>query len=200
MTLKNLAIATAAALSFAAVPMASANNAPDPLLTVVPGGCEEGGVNNDVQQNAGWTWDDGGKQTQFGGDAVYSVTGTINGTQVFGPLELEIELTRLDLETAMPTRMVYACPNLTSPDPAEESGSAGACQAQIADVEAAIAEATEEALVELNELGESDAFTITDSELVGVFVKAMDPGVAKGRGGRQNYEKTDVCGEEGEAE
>ena len=193
MILKNLVVATAAALSFAAVPMASANNAPDPLLTLDPGGCEEGSLNNLVQQKAGWMWDDGDKQTQFGGDAVYIVSGMINETVDFGPLELEIELTRLDLEMPMPTKMVYGCPNVSSPDPAVESGLEGECQAVIEDVEAAITEATEEELIALELLGDSDTFAITDSELVGVFVKAMDPGLAKGPGGRQNYEKIDVC-------
>jgi hypothetical protein len=193
MTLKNLAIATAAALSFAAVPMASADNTQDPLVILDPGGCEEGVINELNQLTAGWMWADGGAQTQFGGDAVYIVTGTINESADFGPLEVEVEVTRLDPDLPMPTKMVYACPDIANPDPAAEGADVGMCQAQIADVVEAIREATEEKLFEMELLGDSDTFAIESSELDGVFVKAMNPGVVKGRGGRQNYEKTDVC-------
>jgi hypothetical protein len=193
MTLKNLAIATAAALSFAAVPMASADNTQDPLVILEPGGCEATEINLLTQLTAGWMWADGGEQTQFGGDAVYIVTGTTSAGAEFGPLEVEVEVTRLDPDLPMPTKMVYACPDIANPDPAAEGADVGMCQAHIADVDEAIREATEEELFEMELLGELDTFTITDSELAGVLVKAMNPGVVKGRGGRQNYEKTDVC-------
>jgi hypothetical protein len=193
MTLKNLAIATAAALSFAAVPMASADNTPDPLLTLDPGGCEETELIDLVQQTAGWTWNDGDQQTQFGGDAVYSVEGTTSAFAPFGPLELEIELTRLDPDLGMPTKMVYECFDLIDASPAEESSPAAGCLAKIADLDAAIMEATAEELLEEGLMGELDTINITGRELVGVFVKAMNPGVAKGPGGRQNYEKPNVC-------
>ena len=193
MTLKNLVIATAAALSFAAVPMASADNTKDPLVILDPGGCEETGINGLTQLTAGWMWADGGAQTQFGGDAVYIVTGTTSAAAAFGPLEVEVELTRLDPDLPMPTKMVYACPDLANPDPAAEGAEVGMCEARIADVLEAIREATEEELIDMELLGELDTFEIESSELDGVFVKAMNPGVVKGRGGRQNYEKTDVC-------
>jgi hypothetical protein len=196
MTLKNLVIATAAALSFAAVPIASANNAPDQLAELTPGGCYVGEPNGTVKQYAEWSWAEGSDQTQFGGGAIYNVTvNTSTNPDVDLEVEVEVEVTRLDPDLPMPTKMVYACPDLLSPSPDAEVAETGTCEARISDVEAAITEATEEELVEMWLLGMDEPFTIDfeKTELVGVFVKAMDPGVAKGPGGRQNYEKIDVC-------
>ncbi len=187
MNLKNLAIATAAALSFAAVPMASA----DLLVELKPGGCDATELNGAVQQMAAWSWEEGGEQTQFGGGAVYIVAFAINNSEEYDPVEVEVELERYAPD--LPTKMVYSCPELGDMNPEVESGMEGACEARIADVDAAVEEATGAKLVEMFLLSPDDDLAITDSELVGVFVKAMDPGVAKGRGGPQNYVKTDVC-------
>jgi hypothetical protein len=193
MNLKNLAIATAAALSFAAVPMASANNTPDQLAELTPGGCYLGAPNGADKQYAEWSWAGEGEQTQFGGGAVYTVSYTILEQASSDTLEVEVELTRLDPELPMPTKMVYACPDLLTQNVEAEGDNTGSCEARISDVDAAIMEATEGKLVEESLLGDGESLIIHSSELVGVFVKAMNPGVAKGRGGRQNYEKTDVC-------
>ena len=187
MTLKNLVIATAAALSFAAVPMASADNTQDPLADVTPLGCPLLGE----AQLAAWQWENGDGQTQFGGGAVYTVNYTIPEQQVSDTLEVEVELTRYDAEEPMPTKMVYACPDFLAPNIEAEADATGSCEARISHVDAAIMEATEDELGA--QLGIDDTLSIDSSELVGVFVKAMNPGVAKGPGGRQNYEKIDVC-------
>ena len=194
MNLKNLAIATATALSFAAVPMASA----DPLVELTPGGCDATGLNGAVQKMAAWSWGDEeangdakGPQTQFGGGAVYTVNYTIpTQSEISDELEVEVDLVRFDPESAMTTKMVYKCPN-GDEHMGNEDAEAGSCIAEILDVEGAVQEATEASLSE--SLGSEDTLTINFSALVGVYVKAMDPGVAKGRGGRQNYVKTDVC-------
>jgi hypothetical protein len=191
MNLKNLAIATATALSFAAVPMASADNTLPPLMELTPGGCSAIELNGAVQQMAAWSWEDGGDQTQFGGGAVYTVTFAINDSEEYDPVKVEVELERYAPD--LPTKMVYSCPELGDMNPEVESGEVGECEARIADVDAAVEEATEAKLNELDLLGADDDLTINSSELVGVFVKAMNPGVTRGPGGRQNYEKTDVC-------
>ena len=187
MNLKYLAIATAAALSFAAVPMASADNTQPALVDLTPLGCEALG---DAQM-AAWDWTEGGAQTRFGGGAMYTVNYTIpTQSEISEELEVEVDLVRFDPESAMTTKMVYKCPN-GDEHMGDEDAEAGGCIAEILDVEGAVQEATEASLSE--SLGSEDTLTINSSALVGVYVKAMNPGVAKGRGGRQNYEKTNVC-------
>jgi hypothetical protein len=186
MTLKNLVIATAAALSFAAVPMASAENTQPALVDLTPLGCE---VLADVQF-AAWEWTEG-TQTQFGGGAVYAVNYTIpTQSEVAAELEVEVDLVRFDPESTMTTKMVYKCPT-DEEYMGNEAAPAGSCIAEILDVTGAVEELTEASLSD--SLGSEETLTINSSVLVGVFVKAMNPGVAKGPGGRQNYEKTNVC-------
>jgi len=185
MTLKNLAIATAAALTLAAVPMASADNTQPPLVDLTPLGCT---VLGDAQL-AAWAWEEGGAQTQFGGGAVYNVAFKINGNGAYDSLEVEVELVRY--EPDLVAKMVYACPSMGSQ--AKERAEAGSCMAEIADVDAAVEEATNAKLLETDQLGDDDDLEITASTLVGVYVKAMNPGVVRGPGGRQNYQKIDVC-------
>ena len=187
MNLKNLAIATATALSFAAVPMASADNTQPALVDLTPHGCT---VLADAQM-AAWDWTEGGAQTQFGGGAMSTVNYTITTqSEISDEVEVEVDLVRFDPESAMTTKMVYRCPN-GEEHMGDEDAEAGSCTAKILDVEGAVQEATEASLSE--SLGSEDTLTINSSALVGVYVKAMNPGVAKGRGGRQNYEKTNVC-------
>jgi len=187
MTLKNLAIATAAALSLAAVPMASADNTQPPLVDLTPLGCA---VLGDAQL-AAWEWEDGGAQTQFGGGAAYTVDYEIPEQASTGTMEVEVELVRYEEDTDLAEKMVYSCPGMGNQE--EERAEEGSCMAAIMDVEAAVEAATEAKLNQLGLLGPDDTLVVESSELEGIFVKAMNPGVVRGRGGRQNYQKIDVC-------
>jgi len=188
MTLKNLAIATAAALSFAAVPMALADNTQPPLVDLIPVGCS---VSDGGARLAEWAWTDGGAQTQFGGGAVYTVDYEIPEQASSGTMEVEVELVRYEEDTDLAEKMVYSCPGMGSQE--KERAEEGSCMAAIMDVEAAVQAATQAKLNQLGSLGPDDIPVVESHELEGVFVKAMNPGVVRGGGGRQNYQKIDVC-------
>jgi len=174
--------------------MASANNTQDPLVVLTPGGCATPELNGADQQMAAWRWFEGGAQTQFGGGAVYTVDYAIPQQDSTGTMEVEVELVRYAPD--LPTKMVYSCPELGNMNAEIESGTDGSCEARIADVAAAVEEATKAKLSDpegLSLLGTDDTLVIESSSFEGVYVKAMNPGVVRGPAGRQNYQKIDVC-------
>jgi hypothetical protein len=210
MKLKTLTVATVAIFALGIGPLTSAKQ-PEALVELSPGKCNVGlGT-----QFATWSWEEGGLQTKFGGDAVYEVTATLNGDSslLYGPYEIEVELVRYEPGTDpgdflsgdagdYPGFMVYACGTAEDPEnvleQAGETAEAGSCVAQIVGFEQVLKDKVtsmleEQAMAYPDEGDEVDLFEV---ELLAVNVKAMNPGVVmpgERRPARQNYPLTNVC-------
>jgi len=209
MKLKTLTVATVATFALGITPLTSANQ-PDALVELLPGECNVGlGT-----QFATWSWEEGGLQTKFGGDAVYQVTATLNeDSTVYGTYEIEVELVRYAPGTDpgdflnndsgdYSGFMVYACGTTEEPEnvleQAGETAEAGACVAQIVGFEGVLKDKVTSMLEEqgmaYSENG--DEVNLSEVELLAVNVKAMNPGVVmqgERRPARQNYPLTNVC-------
>ncbi|MCW8873298.1 MAG: hypothetical protein OQK01_11855 [Xanthomonadales bacterium] len=155
-------------------------NAPDPLATVIPGGCDLVQIAPyGTSLLASWGWENGTDQTKFGGDAEYRV----EATTIDDTYDLKI---KFHIEQYVPGTspddyagtLVYRCSTAVS----EESGE---CNGSVLGIRDAIR------VLAADELGvEPEDITTLFATLKGVFVKAMNPGRG---GGRQNYDHVDVC-------
>lgn len=151
----------------------------DPLATITAGECSNVQIAPfGTSLLASWSWSEGEGQTKFGGDAVYLVTATADGE----PEEFEVGfgLTKYEPGTpadGYPGEMVYRCS-------VEQTEPTGDCNGSVLGLRSAIrAAAAEHFGVPEEEV------TLIRAELVGVYVKPMNPG----KNGRQNYTLTDVC-------
>jgi len=209
MKLKTLTVATMATFALGIGSLTSANQ-PDALVELLPGECNVGlGT-----QFATWSWEDGGLQTGFGGDAVYDVTATLNGDSalLYGPYEIEVELVRYEPGTDPGSLligpgdyygfMVYACGTAEDPEnvleQAGETAEAGSCVAQIVGFEQVLKDKVTSILEEQGMAypAEGDEVNLVEVDLLAVNVKAMNPGVVmpgERRPARQNYPLTNVC-------
>jgi len=183
--MKKLHIAFVTAATLAIAPLALAKNAPnDPLATVVPEGCSTVQIAPfGTSLLASWSWEEGTIQTKFGGDAVYLVTVSGDGGTIWtDPFEVEFELVQYEPDTAAdeyPGQLVYRC-SIAQTDPA------GSCNGSVLGLRTAV----------LNAAIDETGFTAVDigrniqASLVGVNVKAMNPGKDNGR---QKYPLVNVC-------
>lgn len=208
MKLKTLTVATVATFALGIGPLTSANQ-PDALVELLPGECTVGlGT-----QFATWSWEDGGLQTKFGGDAVYQVTATLNEDPTpYGPYDIEVELVRYAPGTDPGNLligagdysgfMVYLCGTADEPEnvleQVGETADAGSCVAQVVGYQQVL---KDKVISILEEQGmaypeEGDEVTLSEVDLLAVNVKAMNPGVVmpgERRPARQNYPLTNVC-------
>jgi len=155
-------------------------NAPDPLATVTVGGCSLVQIAPfGTSQLASWSWSDGTSQTKFGGDAVYLVQASDGLNNFDGEIEFELEqYVPGTLASDYPGVMVYRCSNAIT-------DATGSCNGSVLGLRDAIRNAAAEQLGVLP----ADVTTLV-ANLVGVYVKAMNPGHGSGR---QNYELVNVC-------
>lgn len=209
MKLKTLTVATVATFALGIGPLTSANQ-PDALVELSPGECTAFWGT----QFASWSWEEGGLQTKFGGDAVYQVTATLREEPtVYGPYEIEVELVRYAPGTDPGNFaqgdagdyfgfMVYACGIEEDADSAleqaGETAEAGACVAQIVGFERVLKDKVTSMLEEQGMAypENGDEVNLSEVELLAVNVKAMNPGVVmqgERRPARQNYPLTNVC-------
>ena len=156
----------------------------DPLATIVPGGCSTVQIAPfGTSLLASWNWEEGEGQTKFGGDAEYVVSVSIDdGLNWTDPFEVEFELVQYEPDTAAdeyPGQLVYRCSNA-------QTDAAGSCNGSVLGLRAAVLDA---AITETGFTAEQIGRYIQAS-LLGVNVKAMNPG--KGNG-RQKYPLVDVC-------
>ncbi len=134
---------------------------------------------------AKWEWQAGEFQTKFGGDAKFEVSASIDGGENWEDMEMEFEVEQYERGTLAEDyagTLVYRCSNI-------QTDLSGTCNGSVLGVRDAILNA---ATVEL--LGEDGDRTVIGGNiratLIGVYVKAMNPGKGKGH---QNYPLTDVC-------
>ena len=166
-------------------PTLAAKPAPkDPLATVVPEGCSTVQIAPfGTSLLASWSWLEGTVQTKFGGDAEYMVTVSGDGGTIWtDPFEVEFELVKYEPDTAAdeyPGQLVYRCSNA-------QTDAAGSCNGSVLGLRAAVLDA---AVTETGFTAEQIGRYIQAS-LIGVNVKAMNPGKDNGR---QKYLLVDVC-------
>lgn len=155
----------------------------DPLATITTGECSNVQIAPfGTSLLASWSWlssEDPALQTKFGGDAVYLVNAETADVE---PEEFEVSfgLTKYETGTpadAYPNEMVYRCS-------VEQTETTGECNGSVLGLRSAIRAAAAEHFGVLEE-----DVTLIRAELVGVYVKPMNPG----KNGRQNYTLTDVC-------
>lgn len=158
-------------------------NSPDPLATITPEGCSHVQIAPYGTSLVGsWSWSDGTDQTKFGGDAVYMGQASADGGDTWTDFEVEFEAEGYEPGTPADDyfgQFVYRCSTAqTEPE--------GSCNGSVLGVRDALLAAVAEQLgVAPADIGDN-----IEASLVGVFVKAMNPGHGNGR---QNYELTDVC-------
>ena len=183
--MKKSHIAFVIAATLATAPLALAKNDPKTALAdVLPGGCPVVQIAPfGTSLLARWGWENGTTQTKFGGDAEYvvSVSGD-GGDNWTDPFEVEFELVRYEPGTAAgdyPGELVYRCSNA-------QTDAAGSCNGSVLGLRDAV----------LNAAAEETGFTPEEigryiqASLVGVNVKAMNPGKDNGR---QKYPLVNVC-------
>jgi len=178
----HIAIVIATALSIAPVALAK-KNSPELLAEVVPGGCSNVQVAPfGTSLLASWGWDAGTDQTKFGGDAEYMVSVSGDGGDNWVDFEAEFGLVQYEPGTAAgdyPGELVYRCSNA-------QTEVTGSCNGSVLGLrDAVLNAAVDETGFTPEEIGR-----YIQATLVGVNVKAMNPG--KGNG-RQNYPLVNVC-------
>ena len=160
-----LAVATGLFIS----PLVLAKSPKPAIADVIPGGCDV----DATMLEADWTWENGTKQTKFGGDALFLVDVSFEETLIQEDFEVEFELDKYDAEEEASGVVVYDCDLITNTQ--------GSCSASMMGVDEAIAAVITE------EFGEGSTF---EAVFEGVYVKAKNPGK---KNGPQNYELVDVC-------
>jgi hypothetical protein len=158
-------------------------NSPDPLATITPVGCSYVQIAPfGTSLLARWDWSGGGDQTKFGGDAVFTGEASIDDGVTWVDFEVEFEVESYEPGTLAEDyfrQLVYRC-SVAQTEPA------GSCNGAVLGVRDALLAAVAEQLGgEPEEIGPN-----IRASLVGVDVKAMNPGPGNGR---QNYPLTDVC-------
>lgn len=178
----HIAIVIATALTISPVALAK-KNSPGPLATVTAGDCSVVQIAPfGTSLLASWGWVEGTDQTKFGGDAEYMVSVSGDGGDNWVDFEAEFGLVQYVPGTPAgdyPGELVYRCSTA-------QTDTAGTCNGSVLGLRDAV----------LNAAVDETGFTPEEIDghiratLVGVNVKAMNPG--KGNG-RQNYELVNVC-------
>lgn len=173
---------------------AHAKNTREPALAdILPGGCSEAEIapfGNSLL--VGWDWENGTTQTKFGGDALFMVSGSyqmLGGAETFFE-DVSVEINVKTYEPGTPAEdyvgvLVYRCSN-------DQALSAGSCNGAILDLMEAVFYAVADELG----LAEGDTLVISESDLIGVFVKAMNPSFVEDEQNkikRQNFPLVNVC-------
>ncbi|SHO55220.1 hypothetical protein [Vibrio quintilis] len=135
-----------------------------------------------------WSFENGGDQTQFGGDAEFMVT-VSDGAEppMTYDLEIEIDVVKYDADAPEGTfdgLFAYSC---LVDEVDTEMLAFGSCTGMVTDLDATI-QAAVDAQLEAMELLPED-FSYDGYSLSGISIKAMNPGMKK----RQNYPKVDIC-------
>jgi hypothetical protein len=182
----HMAMLIAAGLVTSSLAFAKADK--DPLAEITPLGCSTLQIGPFGTSLLGsWSWAEGTVQTKFGGDAEYMVHVSPDDEQTWYDFEVEFEVVKYELDTpadAYPGQFVYRCSNAQT----EPSGS---CNGSVLGLRAAIMQAA------IDELAEMEIYVTAEdidgnisANLVGVGIKAMDPGTGAKS---QKYPKVDIC-------
>lgn len=178
------------AASIAASPLALAKPHKPQLAEITPMGCSMVQITPFGTSLVGrWSWvtEEEQYQTQFGGDAEFSIHVSPDGEATWYDFEVEFEVVKYELDTpadAYPGQFVYRCSNAQT----MESGS---CNGSVLGLRAAIMQAAIDEFEALDmEVYPEDIGGNISASFEGVHIKAMNPGTGAKS---QKYPKVNIC-------